>query len=373
MNHFKDYYDKHVYDIHETDLNSALNILEKHINSVGEGNILSNVSSFLDMEEIQTFMKDSLKYYVYKKVFNMALLLFNEDKKNYKDDLNIFIEQFQDRYKKIYTFHDMDEENLLILAKDMYKLVQSPEKSRKDKFISDLRDYAEKNEINICYLCGNTVNFNKNYSISLYDAIQSELDTKIKKKLEDHQHHISKSLKKMKFTSNKYRFKLKKNIYNSDKIDISHFEKEYYKFTNLNDLNSIFTASNFKLNSNNCEIEHNFPAAWGGDLSSENIFVACHKCNNVKGDIAFYTDIDYSNIFSNSKDITKIRKKITAKTKIAIKIKQKFSCKSDNCSNKLGTGKTFHLINENLEYGLSFFNLSMYCEECIEVYASAND
>ena len=259
------------------------------------------------------------------------------------EDATLFIEDFKIGFNKNYTFHYKDEDDFETLAKEIYKLVQAPQKSR-TKITKKLRKYSEENDINNCYLCGDEVNFETNNTISLNDAWSAEIE---KDKIEKHQLEI-------------------KSILLKNTKELENIEEEYRKKTVLNNLNSIFKISDFKLNSKKCEIEHNFPAGWGGDLSSSNIFVACHRCNNDKGNIAFYTDIDYSNIFSNSKKIENIRRDITAKTKIAIKIKQEFSCKNESCSNKLGQNIRFFLINENPEQGITFFNLSMYCEDCIE-------
>ena len=345
MNHFEDYYNENKPNIHETDVSATLEILNKYISSVGEedSDYLSKVSSFLDSNELKIFINDSLMNYVYKKVFNMALLLFKNNEKEYIEDATLFFEDFKLEFKELYTFHYQNEDNFETLAKEIYKLVQSPTKSR-TKITKKLRKYSEENEINNCYLCGDEVNFETDKNISLNDAWNANIE---KNKIKKHQLEI-------------------KSILLEDTNELENIEEEYRKKTVLNNLNSIFRKSDFKLNSKKCEIEHNFPAGWGGDLSSSNIFVACHRCNNDKGDIAFYTDIDYSNIFSNSKKIENIRRDITAKTKIAIKIKQNFSCKNESCTNKLGENMRFFLINENPKQGITFFNLSMYCEDCIE-------
>ena len=87
MNHFEDYYNENKPNIHETDVSKTLEILNNYISSVGEeeSDYLSKVSSFLDSNELKNFINDSLRNYAYKRIFNMALLLFKSNEKYIED------------------------------------------------------------------------------------------------------------------------------------------------------------------------------------------------------------------------------------------------------------------------------------------------
>lgn len=366
MSHFDNFFNNNTGDAHETDKDVVLDILNKYLkSSTNDDNLLLGVSSFLGDDEIVTFFNDSLKHYIYKKVFNMGSSLYAK-KTEYKVNSDIYIVDFKKLFEDRFTHYYENPDDLETLAKDMYKLVQAPIRSKKDKVIKELREHAETHNIETCYLCGVKVDFDTDYSISLLDSVQAKLPKKVRNKVDNHQINVKKAHKKFHNTPNRFILKTKKQKKKLTSATRIPFINEYNKFTSLNEMNQIFVASNFLLNSNKCEIEHNFPASWGGGLSKENIFVACHKCNNKKGNMAFYTDIDYSNTFSTSNDIEKIKKHISAETKISIKIKQKFSCKVSDCKNMLGRKLRFFLINENPKEGLSFFGLSMYCENCID-------
>lgn len=422
MTHFDDYYKKTKAEVHQTNLDETLDILNKYIDSNSADDILSKVSSFLDSEEIKIFMEDSLRNFVYKKIFNLAYMLYKKNKDSYLDEkkeyieLEKFIEDFKTFFEGKFVYSNKDEDDLESLAKYFFKLVLSPENSRNNKFTNKLREYAKSNNIDRCYLCGKTVEFKSNNPLTLFDSLdcnfnenstksnkdkkfiiefinkKQKLHNKLNYETKDMRLFSKKELNKIKYILGTEQFNDLTHILSGDNTNSKQInlilellteeqlfkirmildkkEKEFLENQlnelNLNRLNSIFINTYHTKNNAICEIEHNFPAQWGGDLSNNNLFVACHNCNNKKGNMAFYTDVDYSNVFNNSIDITNTRGSVKNEIKIALKMKQKFRCKS--CDNNLSLNIKFYILNEMNNDELDFFNLSMYCEECIERY-----
>ncbi|MDD3008401.1 MAG: hypothetical protein PHQ70_05980 [Arcobacter sp.] len=409
--------------IFETNFNETQDFLKTIIESNYRDNYLENLLTFLSDEEIRLFIENSLENFIYKKVFNMALNI----NKNYNFDKNDIEEykkakeEFKISLKEKFSFNLADENIFENLAKNFLKLTSSPEKARNENFTKYLKKFADENKINKCYLCGKIVKFdNKEESINLshFDEKDFKVEKKEDKKSLDYykEYYIEVKELRKQITSNfDYKnifnskdmrtinkiidnpiFNQLDEIFNKKEIKFPIYEKQidkiisllnekqinkienllrkkdkefidnHLKKINLTRLKSIYSKIYYLKNNAVCEIEHNFPAKWGGDLSNQNMFISCHDCNNKKGHIAFYTDVDYSNVFSNSNKIENVSKDIKSEIKIALKIKQKFKCKSSDCDNNLLSGEKFYLLSENGLSELDFFSLSIYCEKCVE-------
>lgn len=410
MNHFENYYLESKPNYHETEPSEVISLLDKYINSVNEEDFVSKVSTFLSKNEINKFIEDSLRNYVYKKIFNIAYMLYKENQSKYTKDNELYFEDFKELFKKKFIFHYDDIDDFEDLAKKFYKLVQSPELSRNRSHIKNIKKYAITNNINRCYLCGEKVKFEeKKDEINLNDAFKHShiLNKEDAKFIDNYKETIKEIMTKMinsdfekQFTTkeiNKLKFFItKEQLCEIENILNNNDKDQIEKIINILDYNQIEKINNFlnekidintynhmnKMNlhrfkstfesiykfENNavCEIEHNFPAGWGGDSSQHNLFVSCHKCNNKKGKMVFYTDIDYSNIFTNSNKINNISGDISQEARIAIKIKQNFKCKNQDCNHSLNDNINFYILSEDGNDEMDFFSLSMYCEDCIE-------
>ena len=366
---------------------------------------LTQVGLFLDYEDakIKKYTHDLLTHYVYKRIFNLSNKYYEENKDKYlKDDIT-FKENFQNYVAK--QFDLKNYVNFKTFSNELLNAILSNTKPITKRVVNGrpnpsetkaMRYYAEEEGRTNCYLCGvETKNKNEKNNIDMKtwnDENQSQLIQKLmdknKQLLEEHNKKI---INHVIFT----RDKIKKILLSLNWLDINHqmtwkdyyfqykvlTKKVQYDFSNLNTkvTNSLFSKislnecnKEFKeaysfYNNNIMKIEHCFAVDWGGGKNEKNLFISCHKCNQDKSNITFFTEYSINKFFINEFEPNKAKKAFQGtlgqEALISLKVEQEFHC--SNCDKELSDTIDFYLARINEEDGYHYLNTQITCKDCI--------
>lgn len=340
----------------ETKPKKVLNSLKEFVDSTQSNvSFQQQASIFLNDEKdtLKEYIDDMTLHYIYKRIFNDSILIYNENK-----DEDSFINKFLINFEDKYVNNILDKKKISEFASEMYLLVQAPRKSDLKTWSKRLLKFAtDKNEVN-CYICGReTKQKEKKNNIFLSDF----LDYKDNPKYTD----ISKNI----FNLFNY-FKIKKNANNKNKFIKKVFEI-FYSYNSFEYFKREYKNAYMKFNGNAMEIEHNFPKSWGGSKNLENLYVSCHKCNQDKKDIAFYSEYSISRFFSNKSDMAEasksLRSKLGTEALLSLKMKQEYKCINEDCKNHFNSFKDFFIIKIDIKKGFYFSNLQIECIDCVNL------
>lgn len=339
----------------DTKPSEFMNLLKEFIES-SQSNVSfpQQANIFLSDEQnnLAQYIEDITLHYVYKRIFNDAVIIYKED----SNEEN-FLRNFLHILEKQYVVNIVDDSKKEEFGKEMYLLIQAPKKSSLGKWSKRLKEHAIlESEMN-CYICGKkTEDKQRKDSILISDWLNY--------KESPFYENIARNM----YTLLR-RHKIKKSIGNKNKIINSIFEIifnnitfEYFKREHV--------KAHSHFNELTMEIEHNFPKSWGGSKNLDNLFVSCHKCNQNKKDISFYTEYSISRFFSNKTNMEEagksLRSKLGEEAILSLKMKQKFKCINENCVNHFYTSKEFFIIKIDDKKGFYFFNLQIECYDCIK-------
>lgn len=339
----------------DTEPEKVLNILEEIIDSTQSNvSFQQQASIFLNDEKdnLKEYINDMILHYIYKRVFNDSLLLYSE----FKDEEQ-FIEEFINNFDEKYINNIIEKNKIEELALDMFNLVQAPKNSDLKSWSKRLTEYSTNESETSCYICGrNTEKKEKKNNIFLDEFLD----------FKDNPNYSNMSRE---FFNLFNMFKIKKNTNNRNKF-IDRVFKIFYKYNSFEYFKREYKDAHMKFNGNSMEIEHNFPKNWGGAKNLDNLFVSCHKCNQDKKDITFYSEYSISRFFSNKKDMQEagksLRSKLGSEALLSLKMKQKFKCINEDCNNHFNSFKDFYIIKIDNQKGFYFSNLQIECKNCIE-------
>ncbi len=353
----------------ETHYQDVIDMTRFFINNAQHGlPLIEQVAHLLGNENIKDHVRDSLYHYTFKQIFHDAVEFFNRDPK-YKEDLNLFSvdykEYFFDSYNINIDSFDFDEfvEKLHLMLKARKKSVPSTNFKRK------LSEFAVTNNKDNCYLCGKkSINKLREEDFRLEHLYnlnkKNNLDEKTLKELLKILNDFEKKLDVLSILDD---FNINKN----DKIDIV---KRIYSNLNFNEIRKTYKSIYEVLNSNVLELEHLHPVGWGGSKTKKNLLSSCHKCNQDKKDLTFYTDYSINRFFVNYQQDPNIVKKrlygnLGPEALISLKMKQKYKCYYSDCKNTLSKNISFYIIKEEVSRGYHFFNLRIVCKDCLKSHS----
>jgi hypothetical protein len=157
--------------------------------------------------------------------------------------------------------------------------------------------------------------------------------------------------------------KSRKNIYTITRKTID----KLLNMISLNKLHKEFLNAYHHYNNNIAKIEHSIAVDWGGGKTEENLFVSCHKCNQLKSNTSFFTEYSINKFFINEYSVEKARKAffgtLGAEALLSLKIKQKFSC--IDCKLAFSKPENFYLTRINEQDGFHYLNSEIKCEQCL--------
>lgn len=348
-------YKKHNLVPHDTEPEIVLDYLKDFIDSTQSNVSFQQQSSiFLNDEKdnLKEFVEDMTLHYIYKRIFNDASIIYKEYKKEEE-----FIDKFLIEFDKKYIFNVLDPTKIEEFALKIFSIVQAPHRSDLKKWSKYMIDFAKESSEDICYICGKTtIAKDKKNNIFLNEYLNFKDNPNYNK--------ISKEIFNL-FG----KFKIKKSENNKNKIINKIFEI-FYKNNNFEYFKNEYKKAYKKFNENTMEIEHNFPKSWGGSKNNGNLYICCHRCNQDKKDITFYSEYSISRFFSNQTTMSEaaksLRSKLGSEALLSIKMKQKFKCINEDCNNHFNSFKTFYIIKIDAKKGFYFSNLQIECKNCIK-------
>lgn len=306
-----------------------------------------------ERDNLKEFIEDMTLHYIYKRVFNDANMLYQEHKEK-----EIFIEKFIENLNDKYVINLIGlDDKLEEFSEEIYKLIQAPKKSDLKTWSKRLKNHAVENSTMNCYICGKeTISNNKKNSIFLYEFLNYKDNPSF--------NNISKEIYYL-FS----RFKIKKSTFNKNKIINKIFEV-FYKYNTFEYFKKSYKEAYNKFNNQTLEIEHNFPKSWGGAKNLGNLFVSCHKCNQDKKDISFYSEYSISRFFSNKTNMLEaeksLRSKLGTEAILSLRMKQNYKCINIDCSNHFNSFDSFYIVKIDDKKGFYFSNLQIECLSCIK-------
>ena len=339
----------------DTNPNKIIELLKEFIDS-SQSNLsfVQQASIFLNDERdsLQEYIEDITLHYIYKRIFNDAVIL-------YKNDLNeeIFIKNFIIHLDEQYVINVVDSTLKEEFAKEVYLLIQAPKKSVLGNWSKRLKEYAQTEGETNCYICGkHTYAKERKERIFISEWLLYKENPFYEKIKMDIYRLLGK-------------YKIKKSRNNKYKI-IDNIFDIFYKRNTFEYFKKEHTKAHQNFNESVMEIEHNFPKSWGGSKNLTNLYVSCHRCNQNKKDITFYSEYSISRFFSNkmcmSEAAKSLHSKLGAEAILSLKMKQNFKCINDDCSNYFNSSKSFYIVKIDNKKGFYFFNLQIECYDCLK-------
>lgn len=346
---------------YETNYNDVYKIIEKFIENTQDGlSQIAQVSLLLNNDKLNAYITDFLNDYTFKQIFHDAVEFFNKDK-DYKDNYTKFAIDYKEFFINTYnTYIDNLEFNNYL--ENLHLMLNARKKSRlSTSFKNKISEFSVKNNVDYCYLCGSKTKykqkvdkFNLDY---LYNSVSNENNS-----FQGVLNNCEKELNILPILD-------KYDISERDKVNIT---KDIYSNVNFNTLRKKYHELYNKLNSDTLEIEHLHPVGWGGSKTVNNLLSSCHKCNQDKKDLAFYTDYSINRFFVNyQNDLEIIKKRINGnlgkEALISLKMKHKYKCYNNECQNHFyDSNIEFYLMKEEDSKGYHFFNLRIMCQPCLK-------
>lgn len=413
MNNLKDFYQEYKGQAKEYKTN--VDYIIEEVNNILKYkfvglDIVTQAGLFLDNEEkeLKEYIENLVIHYSYKRIFNKANKYFQKNKQKFQDDHIEFKQNFLEFMKK--TFDLSSYPHIINFSNHLLEAILSNEHNIHTnnlngrpslKEIAAMRNFATKKNKEHCYLCGTkTKNSSEKGKITLntwyrekessfpediFNTFNSsliehnkKLEKEILKKLNykrtlfsDLLFHLEKNYPKFYNIFSKLILnKANKNIESTDNYIFLNKKTIYNLFDNisLNSFSKEFKRAYAYFNNRIMKIEHCISVDWGGGKDEDNLLISCHKCNQKKANIAFFTEYSITKFFINEFEPEKAKKAFTGtlgdEALISLKIKQKFKC--SDCEKEFSEIGSFYLRRINEDEGYHYLNTLITCKKCLE-------
>lgn len=339
----------------DTNPTEVIELLKKFIDSSQSNiNFLQQASIFLNDEQdnLKQYVEDIALHYIYKRIFNDAIIIYKDYNKE-----ELFVEKFILHLDEQYIINILDYSEKERFANEIYLLIQAPKKSELGKWSNRLKEYAVSTSEIRCYICGKDTKIQQRKDRIFLSEWLSYKDNPFYNEI------------KMNIYRLFGKYKVKKSISKKEKI-IDGILDIFYKNNTFEYFKREHKKAHTNYNEDTMEIEHNFPKSWGGAKNLSNLFVSCHRCNQNKKDITFYSEYSISRFFSNKMDMKDAERslysKLGSEAILSLKMKQNFKCINEECNNHFNSSKEFYIIKIDYKKGFYFFNLQIECYDCLK-------